>query len=153
MRWHLPLQTLFILFAIGSAFPQAAAEAALANGHAAAASSKTGAILTDAINKANQKVSNSLKTTSPSHPTGPVSTGPAAPKTATAVPTRSANAAGNGISIQHGATSSSTIPTGSTPPAKPLSIQGGQPSNAATGRGAKSVASQSACAPKEPCQK
>jgi hypothetical protein len=149
MRAHLFLHTLFFSMAIGSAFPQAAAEAALANGHSAAASSKVGAILGDSIKKANSRVAGSLSTASQPQPVPRASTRPirspksSAAQAANTSTIRSAgsasapSAASKGIKIvsiqgsRASTSSAATIPV-KTNSSHTLSIQGGCASGSST---------------------
>ena len=132
MRALFFLQTVFVLLAVGAAFPQATAEAALANGHAAAATAKVGGILTESLNHANSKIGNSLKPASPAQPAPRAIARPArsaARPSAPPAPKRVAK-----LSIQSSHTSASTPASThfqSKAPATPLSIQGGCASNTA----------------------
>jgi hypothetical protein len=131
MRAHFFLQTLFVLLALGTAFPQAAAEAALANGHAAAATTKLGGILTDSLHQANSKVGNSLKPASQPQPVAHTSDRPAHPTPASAtltsaVPTAPKKVAKLSIQSSHAsATTPATTRFQGKAPATALSIQGG----------------------------
>ena len=133
MRAHFFLQTVFVLLAVGAAFPQATAEAALANGHAAAATTRVGGILTDSLNHANSKIGNSLRPASPvqsaTHATARPAQAAARPS-APATPKRVAK-----LSIQSSHASASTPVTthfqGKASTSQ-LSIQGGCASNTAT---------------------
>jgi hypothetical protein len=63
MRAHIPAVALFVLFfAVGAAFPQVAAEAALLNGNSAAATAKAGNILGNSLNRASQDIAGKLQT-------------------------------------------------------------------------------------------
>src|SRR5664279_5678120 len=133
MRAHLFLQTLFVLLAFGTAFPQAAAEAALANGHAAAATTKVGGILTDSLNHANSKIGNSLKPASQPQPAPHADTRAAHPALAPAAPTAPKKAAKLSIQSSHASASTpATTHFQGQAPTSPLSIQGGCASNTAT---------------------
>ena len=89
--------TFTVLLAVRAAFPQAAAESVLLNSHAAAATTKAGSALGNALNKASDNVAGKIQTVPKSTPVnGPVQHVPA-PKTQ---PTGAATApvAGSGTS-------------------------------------------------------
>lgn len=62
MRGHVLSVSLFVVFAVSVAFPQAAAEAALLNGNSATATAKAGTVLGNTLNKASSKVGGQIQT-------------------------------------------------------------------------------------------
>ncbi len=132
MLAHFFLSSLFVLLALGAAFPQAAAEAALANGHAAAATTKVGGILTDSLNQANRKIGDSLKPVHQAQPAPHANTRASQPAPPPAAPAAHKRVAKLSIQSSHASASTPATTHFQSKTPAPLSIQGGCASNTAT---------------------
>jgi hypothetical protein len=129
MRTHLSFLALLMFLAPQSVFPQAATEAALANAHAAATTSKLSTMLTNTQNKTNGRIAQSVKTGAPSQkashakpPRVPVASGASASKASAATGTGKKTQVT--ASRAKASTPASTVATGQGP--RIISILGGE---------------------------